>query len=110
MFKHYPMITLMNRLGFAESTIGTAYIRAAVEIAAEYDRAMMCKHIYPEVAKRYKTTSTAVERAMRTAIDKATRSPSWEWQWREIGGWGRPSNSEVILRILRECSDCEPNT
>lgn len=110
MVLYQKMIRLMDRLGFAESTTGTVYIREAVKIADELERVMMCKNIYPELAQRYKTSSTAVERAMRTAIDKAMRSPSWEWQWQEIGGWGRPSNSEVIMRILRECRDCEPNT
>lgn len=97
------VIRTMDRLGFAESTPGTQYIRDAVEIAYGTVRAMMCKDIYPEIAKKYGTTAGAVERAMRTAVSKAQRSPNWDWNWKEIGGWGEPSNSEVIMRLLREC-------
>lgn len=96
------VVRTMDKLGFAESTIGTHYIRDAVDIAARSVRAMMCKDIYPEIAKKYGTTAGAVERAMRTAIDKAQRSPFWDWNWKEIGGWGDPSNSEVVMRLLRE--------
>lgn len=93
---------IMNGLGFAESTIGTKYIREAVEIAADLDRVMMTKHIYPAIAKAHGEAPMAVERAIRTAISKATRSPMWEWAWREIGGWNEPTNSEVIMRLTRE--------
>ena len=92
----------MNGLGFAESTIGTKYIREAVEIAAELDRVMMTKHIYPAIGKAHGETPAVVERAIRTAISKATRSPMWDWAWREIGGWNDPTNSEVIMRLTRE--------
>ena len=91
----------MDKLGFAESTCGTTYIREAVKLAAEYDRAMMCKDIYPRLSRMYATSPTAIERAMRTAIEKAMRSPSFEYAWREMGGWGKPSNAEMIFRLLR---------
>lgn len=93
---------LMDGLGFAESTIGTKYIREAVEAAANIDRIMMTKNIYPAIAAAHGEPPTAVERAIRTAIQKAMRSPMWEWEWRNIGGWNEPTNSEVIMRLLRE--------
>lgn len=96
------VMRVMDRLGFAESTIGTQYIREAVDIASQHYRAMMCKDIYPEIAKRYGVTPTSAERAIRTAIECAQRSPSWDYQWKAIGGWGSPTNSEVIMRLLRE--------
>ena len=101
---------LMDKLGYAESTPGTRYIREAIEIAAGIDRAMMTKHIYPQIGKKYGISPAAVERAIRCATDKATRSPNWEWNWREIGGWNTPTNSEVIMRLLREVQICELNT
>lgn len=101
----FPVVMrTMDKLGFAESTIGTKYIRDAVDIAAHTHRAMMCKDVYPEIAKRYGITPAAAERAIRTAIEKATRSPFWEVNWRTIGGWNSPTNSEVIMRLLREAS------
>ena len=96
------LVRVMDQLGFAESTIGTKYIREAVEIASEVDRVMMTKHIYPAIAKAHGESAAGVERAIRTAISKATRSPMWEWQWRDIGGWNEPTNSEVIMRLTRE--------
>ena len=95
----------MDKLGYAESTVGTRYIRQAVEIAANLAHAMMTKDIYPEIAKMNGVTPNAAERAMRTATEKARRSPSWEYNWREIGGWNEPTNSEVIFRLVRECYD-----
>lgn len=100
--RNQKLYRIMNGLGFAESTIGTKYIREAVELAADLDRVMMTKHIYPVIAKAHGEPASAVERAIRTAISKATRSPMWEWAWREIGGWNEPTNSEVIMRLLRE--------
>ena len=80
------LIRTMDRLGYAESTIGTKYLREAVEIAEGLTRLMVCKDVYPEVAKRNGVSPANVERAIRTATEKATRSPSWDFNWREIGG------------------------
>lgn len=106
-FSLQKLYRIMNGLGFAESTIGTKYIREAVEIAAGLDRAMMTKHIYPAIAKAHGEKPNAIERAIRTAINKATRSPMWDWAWREIGGWNEPTNSEVIMRLVREVTQDE---
>lgn len=98
-----PKLTrTMDRLGYAESTIGTRYLRQAVEIAEGLTRVMVCKDIYPEVAKLNGVAPANVERAIRTATEKAMRSPFWEYNWRELGGWGHPTNAEVIARLARE--------
>ena len=101
-YKVAVVIRTMDRLGFAESTQGTQYIRDAVDIASGQYRTMMCKDVYPAIAKKYGITPAAAERAIRTAIDCAQHSPVWAFHWKEIGGWGQPSNSEVIMRLLRE--------
>ena len=95
----------MDDLGYAEATIGTRYFREAVEIAATQARAMMCKDVYPTIAARHGCKPGDVERAMRTATEKARRGPLWEWAWREMGGVNAPTNSEVIWRLVRECTD-----
>lgn len=102
-FSMQKLIRTMDNMGFAESTVGTKYIREAVEYAAELDRIMMTKDIYPAVAALHGESSTAVERAIRTAIAKALRSPWGEEAWRRLGGCCEPTNSEVIMRLLREC-------
>ena len=97
------LYSTMDRLGFRESTPGTRHIRAAVEIVDRDRAAMMCKDIYPTLARENRKTPAAIERSMRTAIGKAMSSPTWDYEWREIGGWNFPSNSEVIRRLAREC-------
>lgn len=104
-FYKQKVIRTMDKLGYAESTVGTRYIRQAAEIAANLAHAMMTKDIYPEIAKMNGVTPNAAERAMRTATEKARRSPSWDYAWREIGGWNEPTNAEVIFRLARECCD-----
>lgn len=94
----------MDILGFAESTIGTRYIRRAVEIVAQNPRAMLTKEVYPQIAAENDCDPHNVERAIRTAIDKARRSPSWEWSWGMLSQQ-QPTSCEVIFRLLRECAD-----
>ena len=95
---------VMDDLGFAESTIGTRYIRRAVEICAEQPRAMMTKDVYPQIAKEFGAAPHNVERAIRVAITKARRSPSWEWRWGMVTTQ-EPTNSEVVFRLLRDCAN-----
>lgn len=95
----------LDALGFRESTPGTDYIRMACEIVDKQRDAMMCKEIYPGIAKAVGRTPAAVERCMRSAIEVAMRSPAWEIAWRELGGWGHPTNGEVIRRLARESDE-----
>lgn len=92
----------MDALGFRESYNGTDYIRTAVAMVDAERSAMMCKDIYPGLAKATGMTPARIERSMRTAISAAMQSPTWERAWREMGGWGAPTNSEVIRRLARE--------
>ena len=92
----------MDALGFRESHPGTEYIRMAVQMVDKQRDSMMCKEIYPGIAKATGRTPGAIERGMRIAIDAAMRSPMWENEWREMGGWGHPTNAEVIRRLARE--------
>ena len=61
---------LLFDLGISPHLKGFRYLRRAIEIAIEdFDSVdMITKILYPEVAKVYKTTAGAVERAIRTAI------------------------------------------
>lgn len=95
----------MDRLGYKECTKGTAYIRAAVAMVDAERSAMMCSEIYPGIARAHGDTPTRVERAMRAATAAAQRNPAWDREWRELGGWDQPSNSEVIRRLARECGE-----
>lgn len=93
----------MDGLGYRESSIGTEYIRAAVGMVDAERTVMMCKDVYPAIARAAGTTPARVERCIRSATDAASRSPMWDKEWREMGGWGHPTNNELIRRLAREC-------
>lgn len=96
----------MGRLGFRESLAGTRYIRAACDMIDRDRHAMMCKEVYPTLARsRSAATMASVERAIRTAVEDAKRNPNWEEAWRGIGGTSCTYNSEVIHRLVNECQD-----
>ena len=103
---HNPKVwRQMDAMGYAESTIGTRMFREAVQIVAENSRAMFCKDVYPALGKKYGMAPAAVERAMRAATQKAMRSPSWDFEWRNLGGYNTPTNSEIVWRLVRECGE-----
>ena len=93
----------MDELGYREAMKGTEYIRLGVEMVDKDRRAMMCKDIYPGIAKATGDSPVRIERAMRAATAAAQRNPLWSMSWREIGGWNDPTNAEVIRRLAREC-------
>ena len=92
----------LDALGFKESTPGTEYIRMGIQMVDENRQAMMCKEIYPGIARATGRTAGSIERAMRTAVDAAARSPHFNEAWAEMGGWGHPTNGEIIRRLARE--------
>lgn len=97
----------MDRLGYEERYSGTRYIRSAVSMIDRDREAMMCKDIYPGIAAMTGGSAARIERAMRSATENAMRSINWRDEWGNLGGWGRPNNSEVIRRLARECSDAD---
>ena len=59
---------LLRRLGLTERYVGFFYTACAVELCMDQPERLMfvTKWIYPDVAKRYQTNWTAVERSIRT--------------------------------------------
>lgn len=78
-------------------------IRDAVEIVDADRTSMMCKDVYPAIAAAAGSQAHRIERAMRHAVAAARRSPVWDAAWRDLGGWGEPTNAEVVRRLAREC-------
>ena len=71
---------LLQKLGITANYKGYFYIKYALRLCLEDPGSLqlITKWLYPEVAKRYSTTWTAVERSVRTAIAVAwNRSPSY---------------------------------
>ena len=98
---------MLDDLGFRESTAGTNDIRRAVDIVADNHAAMMCKDVYPALAGGDRAEMARIERRMRGAIATAMQSPNWDNAWRNLGGWGKPTNSELIRRLAREAVNAD---
>lgn len=78
--------------GVFPNLIGFNYLITAVEIVKKEKHLQITKELYPMIAKQYKTTSSRVERAIRTIVsNKLTLK-----DYKSIGINKRPSNSEFI--------------
>ena len=101
------MVTeLLHEIGIPAHIKGYHYIREAITIAVNNADIInsVTKQLYPMVAKKYQTTSSRVERAIRHAIEVA-------WDRGDIDvlnsyfGYtihnerGKPTNSEFIAMI-----------
>ena len=97
---------LLHRLGVPAHLKGFYYLREAI-LMCEAENGLMegiTKWIYPEIARRHKTTAARVERAMRHAITVA-------WERGDIDiieQWfgycidnrrGKPTNSEFVTLV-----------
>lgn len=78
--------------GVFPNLIGFNYLIKAVNLIKEKGRLSITKELYPLIAKEYKTSSTKVERAIRSIVtNKLTMK-----DFASIGLNKRPSNSEFI--------------
>lgn len=109
----YEMSTLENdvteiirEIGIPAHIKGYQYIREGI-IMAVNDMNMLnfiTKLLYPSIAKKYKTTSSSVERAIRHAIEVAWGRGKIEvieemFGYTVSAGKGKPTNSEFIALI-----------
>lgn len=101
------MVTdVIQKLGIPAHIKGYHYLRTAILSAIENRHLMECitKELYPCVAKKYDTTSSRVERAMRHAIEIAWDRGNTEIMNSFFGYTidsyrGRPTNSEFIALV-----------
>lgn len=96
----------MLELGIPAHLRGYQYLRSAVEMCAEDMELVgsVTKLLYPDLAKRHKTTDQKIERAIRNAIEV-----SWErgngvlfealFGYDNSGEYNRPTNSEYIAAV-----------
>lgn len=97
---------IMLNLGIPAHLKGYHYIREAVLITEEDKEAVtsITKLLYPEIAKRYHTSSQKVERAIRNAIEVSWKHGDMDYLESLFGyslrcGRTRPTNSEYICRL-----------
>lgn len=97
---------LMLELGVPAHLRGYHYLREAILMSVEDMELVgsVTKLLYPDVAKRFKTTSQKVERAIRNAIEVSWNRGNTEifeevFGYSCLAGKNRPTNSEYIAGI-----------
>lgn len=97
---------ILLEIGIPAHIKGYQYIREGI-ILSFYDRNMLqyiTKFLYPSIAKKYKTTSSSVERTIRHAIEVAWRRGNMDVLEEVFGntvcaGKGKPTNSEFMALL-----------
>ncbi len=108
------VVDTLDGLGFNPSHKGYGYILCA---AGMTDGEMITKDVYPDIAKEHKTTASAVERSIRSAV-LAAWTRGGLGRFNRYIGWKstkRPTNGEFItalvsrvrLEALRKNTECE---
>lgn len=97
---------MIHEVGVPAHIKGYQYVREAIIIAVQDISVInaVTKVLYPEVAKRYNTTPSRVERAVRHAIETAWDRGDLETLQSYFGytvsnAKGKPTNSEFIAMI-----------
>lgn len=97
---------ILHELGIPSHIKGYQYIREGIGIIYERPETIggITKELYPELAKKFDTTVSRVERAIRHAIEVSWNRGSWDLM-EEIFGHSvdidkaKPTNSEFIVTI-----------
>ena len=97
---------VLDGLPLSHALMGYRYIKSAVRMAIE-DPTMLdgiTKRLYPEVAKRHKSTASRVERAIRHAIHTIWQRDGGAARFAELMGFPvdeeKPTNSHFIASIV----------
>ena len=98
--------SVIHEIGVPAHIKGYQYLREAIIIAVEDMEVInaVTKVLYPEVARRFDTTASRVERAIRHAIEVAWDRGDIETLQKYFGytvsnAKGKPTNSEFIAMI-----------
>lgn len=94
---------LLSQMHMSASIQGYYFLRQAILMALEDENAVVgiTKRMYPELARKYHTTSNRVERAIRHAIESAWKKGANEIYGRmfEMECCSRPTNGQFIASI-----------
>lgn len=96
----------LHELGVPSHIKGYQYIREGISIVYERPEIVggITKELYPEIAKKYNTTVSRVERAIRHAIEISWNRGNWQLM-EDIFGHSvdidkaKPTNSEFIVTV-----------
>lgn len=97
---------ILHELGIPSHIKGYQYIREGIGILFDHPETIggITKELYPELAKKFDTTVSRVERAIRHAIEVSWNRGSWDLM-EEIFGHSvdidkaKPTNSEFIVTV-----------
>lgn len=97
---------MLHELGIPSHIKGYQYIREAVNIIFERPEIIggITKELYPELAKKFNTTTSRVERAIRHAIEVSWNRGNLEFM-EELFGFSvdidraKPTNSEFVVTL-----------
>lgn len=93
---------MIKRLGITPNIAGYRYLREAVMMCIEQPAAVKtaAKSIYPVLAEKYNTTSRNIDRAIRCAIDSASKKSKYADETGQALlttiGRNKPSNMQII--------------
>ena len=97
---------MIHEIGVPAHIKGYQYLREAIMMSVEDPEMLgsITKVLYPTIARKYQTTSSRVERAIRHAIEVAWNRGKMETLDAKFGytintGKGKPTNSEFIALI-----------
>lgn len=97
---------MIREIGIPAHIKGYQYIREGIMMAVKDPEILnyITKYLYPTIAKKYHTTTSSVERAIRHAIEVAWNRGKLESMEELFGysvnsGKGKPTNSEFIALI-----------
>ena len=96
----------LHELGVPSHIKGYQYIREGISIIYNDPSIVggITKELYPEIAKKFHSTTSRVERAIRHAIEVSWNRANWDFM-EEIFGYSvdidkaKPTNSEFIVTI-----------
>ncbi len=97
---------ILHELGVPSHIKGYQYIREGIIILYEHPEIIggITKELYPDIAKKYDTTVSRVERAIRHAIEVSWNRGNWQLM-EDIFGHSvdidkaKPTNSEFIVTV-----------
>ena len=102
----YRICQILRELGVPEHLTGYQYLVEAVELVVREPAYLrrITKGLYPDVAKKYHSTPTKTERAIRHAIETAWTRCDLDTLSDYFGNTicpirGKPINSEFIARV-----------
>ncbi|MDD5980074.1 MAG: sporulation transcription factor Spo0A [bacterium] len=109
LYHHNLQISITNilhELGVPSHIKGYQYIREGISIVYEKPAMVggITKELYPEIADRFDTTTSRVERAIRHAIEVSWNRGNWDLMEQIFGhsvdiDKAKPTNSEFIVTI-----------